>query len=340
MLFKTRHHVDEALVLISAWSTKHQQHQLAVDVRPIHSNMVPSASFSTWSAILVTWILFSCAVVSSPAVSGPLTWSRAPEPSLLPAPCPYVRPPLSDHHAYAHYCGLYLAPCQTYHMCLFISWLWWIAPRNNHELCHCPCWGQALTWYMPVCPSRPCFWLPSFNGSGLHQIATTGLLALLLCGDIQLSPGSKCKSVYTCGYSEHIVDYGTKVICCDNCDMWLHKYCVSMSSITYSELISKDNWFCYRRLSHDCDPFMLTNILLIPVTVFLPSWLHLQTKCLSCHYLNPSGPNCPHGTQPAASAAHTPSHFSLGLPVVMHITHQRMVITREPLCLIPISPLA
>ena len=83
---KTRHHVDKALVVISAWSTKHQHHKLAVDVRPIswlatgflHSYMAPPASFSTWSAILVTWVLFTCDVVSSPAVSGPLTWSRTP----------------------------------------------------------------------------------------------------------------------------------------------------------------------------------------------------------------------------------------------------------------------
>ena len=103
--------------------------------------------------------------------------------------------------------------------------------------------------------SRHCFSLPSFNGSGLHRTATAGLLVLLLWDDVQLNPGPKCKSGYPCGYCEHNVDYGAKAICCDNCDIWFHKSCVSMSSTMYSELNAVKDWFCYRCFTHNCDTF-------------------------------------------------------------------------------------
>ena len=46
-----------------------------------------------------------------------------------------------------------------------------------------------------------------------------------------------------------------KAICCDTCDIWFHKTCVSMTSSVYSELNSTENWFCYRCHSTNCDTF-------------------------------------------------------------------------------------
>ena len=74
-------------------------------------------------------------------------------------------------------------------------------------------------------------------------------------GDIQLNHGPKCKSVYRCGYCQRNVKYGAKATCCDNCDIWFHKSCVSMPSTLYSELNSVENWFCYRGFTHNCDTF-------------------------------------------------------------------------------------
>ena len=46
-----------------------------------------------------------------------------------------------------------------------------------------------------------------------------------------------------------------KAICCDTCDIWFHKTCVSMTSSVYSELNSTENWFCYRCHFTNCDTF-------------------------------------------------------------------------------------
>ena len=99
------------------------------------------------------------------------------------------------------------------------------------------------------------FSLLSFGNSGKHHMATTSLLVLILCGDIELNPGPKQNSVYPCGFCEQKVDFGMKAICCDTCDIWFHKTCVSMTSSVYSELNSTENWFCYRCHSTNCDTF-------------------------------------------------------------------------------------
>ena len=194
--------------------------------------------------------------------------------------------------------------------------------------------------------SRPCFSLPSFNGSGLHRTATAGLLALLLCGDIQLNPGPKCKSVYPCGYCGHNVDYGAKAICCDNCDIWFHKSCVSMSSTMYSELNSVEDRFCYRCFTHYCDTFhaygysvhtsnsfsalmtasadevLITPLLSIP----RPTVVHITHSLLLLLLISPPIP-----VQPMPPP---------GPPLATHMTRQRRVTTGEPLCVVSIASLA
>ena len=112
----------------------------------------------------------------------------------------------------------------------------------------------SLGLYQCVKTSRM-FSLLSFGNSGKHHIATTNLLMLILCGDIELNPGPKQNSVYPCGFCEQNVDFGMKAICCDTCDIWFHKTCVSMTSSVYSELNSTENWFCYRCHATNCDTF-------------------------------------------------------------------------------------
>ena len=44
-------------------------------------------------------------------------------------------------------------------------------------------------------------------------------------------------------------------MCCDVCDVWFRKTCVSMLSDEYSELNSGVSWYCLRCDSHNMDSF-------------------------------------------------------------------------------------
>ena len=160
--------------------------------------------------------------------------------------------------------------------------------------------------------SGPSFSIPSFDASGLLHTATAVLfLVLQLCGDVQLNPGLKCKSVYPCRYCEHNVDYGTKAIFCDNYYTWFHKFCVSMSSAMYSELNSKKDWFCYRCFTHNCEPFHAHEYSVDTSNSFsAPMTASENDVFISPLSQRPQAHNSPHDTQPAATAAHIPSYSS------------------------------
>ena len=86
-----------------------------------------------------------------------------------------------------------------------------------------------------------------FGDSGCRT--RIGILIVLLGGDIQLNPGPN--SVYNCGYCECPCEWGSDpamgAICCDNCSVWFHKSCVSMSTQDYIRLGEvDDSWPCPR----------------------------------------------------------------------------------------------
>ena len=96
------------------------------------------------------------------------------------------------------------------------------------------------------------------NGLQLHNDSlleynadtTANFLALLLSGDVQLNPGptKRNQSIFPCGYCNLPVDYGEKGLCCNNCDIWMHKSCIGMKIRAYSFLDKNHeaSWACYR----------------------------------------------------------------------------------------------
>ena len=90
--------------------------------------------------------------------------------------------------------------------------------------------------------------IPQYQGS-------VTLLVLLLCGDIELNPGPPVPSLYPCGICELGVNWSHAAVCCDNCDVWYHKSCVSMNSQQYAN-IEGERWNCYACGSVNCSSFL------------------------------------------------------------------------------------
>ena len=82
------------------------------------------------------------------------------------------------------------------------------------------------------------------------------IIALLLCGDIQLNPGP-VKNVANCGYCECACDWSMKAVCCDHCSIWFHKSCVSVSTQEYIRLGENEDehWPCPRCRSVNVQSF-------------------------------------------------------------------------------------
>ncbi len=57
---------------------------------------------------------------------------------------------------------------------------------------------------------------------------------LLLSDDIELNPGPK--SIDPCGICERIVKDNHRAFCCDGCDIWCHKTCISMCTQSFEYL--------------------------------------------------------------------------------------------------------
>ena len=78
-------------------------------------------------------------------------------------------------------------------------------------------------------------------------LSPIALLTLILNGDFELNPGPHNASIYPCGYCERGVDWGQQALCCDCCDIWYHKTCISMSSIEFEYLDNNSKSFlCFR----------------------------------------------------------------------------------------------
>ena len=73
----------------------------------------------------------------------------------------------------------------------------------------------------------------------------TLLLSITLCGDVASNPGPKYSSTFPCGYCQEQTNFDTRIIACNECDMWYHKSCLDMGTQTYDNL--DDNsivWIC------------------------------------------------------------------------------------------------
>ena len=78
---------------------------------------------------------------------------------------------------------------------------------------------------------------------------------LIICGDVELNPGpARQADIFTCGYCELAVCWSHQGVCCNNCSLWFHGICHSMSLTEYGE-IGDRSWKCYRCRSHISDTF-------------------------------------------------------------------------------------
>ena len=81
-------------------------------------------------------------------------------------------------------------------------------------------------------------------------------IVLSLCGDIETNPGLTAhKDNFPCGFCELMVDWSDAGVCCDQCDIWHHKDCISMTSSEY-EGIADLSWKCFKCKTINCSSFV------------------------------------------------------------------------------------
>jgi hypothetical protein len=93
---------------------------------------------------------------------------------------------------------------------------------------------------------RLCFWHEKKrkNYHNTHMSVLI-LLLLLLGGDIEINPGPK--SIYPCGICEEAVNDSQRAFCCDGCDIWYHKTCISMCTQDFEHLENRSiSYICYK----------------------------------------------------------------------------------------------
>ena len=80
------------------------------------------------------------------------------------------------------------------------------------------------------------------------RAAKTWLMVLLMCGDIETNPGPGSRdSHFQCGYCERHIVWDQPAYCCNCCDIWYHKSCISMSSTRFGYLDNNSRSFqCYK----------------------------------------------------------------------------------------------
>ena len=79
---------------------------------------------------------------------------------------------------------------------------------------------------------------------------------LLLCGDVEPNPGPALgHGQYGCGYCEELCRSGQGAVACDNCSIWFHKTCVTISSDSLARIANED-WLCYRCQSRNNSSFL------------------------------------------------------------------------------------
>ena len=80
-----------------------------------------------------------------------------------------------------------------------------------------------------------------------HPHKAMFMLILLLSGDIESNPGPTGpapKSMFPCAVCQQHVSWKHSAVECDNCDVWLHRSCASLTSSQYNR-IEDESWTCY-----------------------------------------------------------------------------------------------
>ena len=79
-------------------------------------------------------------------------------------------------------------------------------------------------------------------------------LLLLTSGNVERNPGPALADQFPCGRCELNVDWSQLAVCCDECDHWYHKTCISMTSIEYDD-VSDESWICTKCKTVNCSSF-------------------------------------------------------------------------------------
>ena len=90
----------------------------------------------------------------------------------------------------------------------------------------------------------------------LKHTASINILMLMVCGDIQVNPGpTNLADIFPCAFCEIHVNWSQDAVCCDECDHWYHKTCISMSSSQFAG-IGDVSWKCFKCSTPNCSSFL------------------------------------------------------------------------------------
>lgn len=69
---------------------------------------------------------------------------------------------------------------------------------------------------------------------------------LILGGQVELNPGPRAETLYPCQICKDAVKWGQEGIACDNCDLWYHRECMTMTSDSYHRFADNSSliWLC------------------------------------------------------------------------------------------------
>ena len=198
----------------------------------------------------------------------------------------------------------------------------------------------------PVSFSKPCSVITLFSTQSISRQSqvlffsksrpsSLVYIALLLFGiswDVELNPGPDTASqetIYPCGICQEPVTWEQNSICCDTCELWCHKDCLSMSTTLFTRLANSDtSWLC-----PTCDAPNFSSVLFnTPITdsnderytILTDSMKSLNLSNISTPtsfsvnlsdvFSSPMG-NCSPGTPQATSSPHTNTPTRLRTPV-------------------------
>ena len=74
------------------------------------------------------------------------------------------------------------------------------------------------------------------------------IIMLLMCGEVEMNPGSVNDSIYPCRYCKLQIGWSRRALCCDSCSLWYHKTCLSMATDDYARLeeYASVSWHCLK----------------------------------------------------------------------------------------------
>ena len=117
--------------------------------------------------------------------------------------------------------------------------------HSSVQLKHVPTNYQVYTTVTSAYKAQHPTWVPHQKRI-LSKPVTTLLQVLLLmqAGDLEMNPGP-FKPKYPCDICSKAVKWGQQALKCDDCDVWIHKDCMGMSSHVYQSLVNSSvTWIC------------------------------------------------------------------------------------------------